>query len=59
MIKQMGQRDVEKCADRNLIKFSKGECRVLKAGRKEPVRQEKLPGSSLAAQPPGTVAGRH
>lgn len=55
----MGQRDVEKCADRNLIKFSKGECRVLKVGRKEPVRQEKLPGSSLAAQPPGTVAGRH
>lgn len=57
MIKQMGQRDVgrlEKCADRNLIKFSKGKYKVLNLGRNNPMHQEKLwtkcLGSSLAAE---------
>lgn len=57
MKKQMGQRDVdrlEKCADRNLIKFSKGKYKVLKLGSNNPVHQEKLwtncLGSSLAAE---------
>lgn len=63
MIKQMGQRDIdrlEKYADSNLMKFSKGKCRVLKLGRKEPMHQEKLSGSSLAAQlHPAMVADRH
>lgn len=60
MIKQMGHRDVEKCAHRNLMKFSKGKCRVLNVGRKEPMHQEELSGSRLAAQAPlGIVAGRH
>lgn len=57
MIKQMSQRDfdrLEKCADRNLIKFSKGKCKALTLGRNTPMQQEKLwprcLGSSLAAQ---------
>lgn len=40
----MGQRDVdrlEKSADRNLTKFSKGKCKV-RLGRNTPMQQEKL-----------------
>lgn len=45
LINQMAQRDsdrLEKCADRNLIKFNKDKCKVLKLGRNNPMHQEKL-----------------
>lgn len=63
MIKQMGRRDVdrlEKCADRNLMKFSEGKCKVQ--------RQEGAHAAGAVAQlcgkQPGSTAtpwqrGRH
>lgn len=48
----MGQRDVnrlEKCADRNFMKFSKAKCKVLNLGRKKPMQQEQLWPSCLGS----------
>lgn len=48
------QRDLdglEKCAERTLVKFNKGKCRVLHLGRKSPWQWDRLGTDSLGCSP--------